>query len=292
MGYLPVISLLSYFEIGEPKPRVDQQQSHDKDRCTRPSAGATLPALLALLDTPVGDATWLTLDPVSSGNECSTQSGISPAAGAPTTVCQLFECALDHAGPGLLDGVNQNNSHPATYYLSPRVPSRMGRQVVLCTDAPQRACGQYRIAGCLLVCDAALAPLGVCWSDGQPLFLGRDSRTLVETKRSRSLGDTASFDRRNSPATVQIISRARRPSRPATSTSYRSPQLSAHVVSLLRAVIDPARRGAPCRFIAYQAAEFVYGGFPDLNTASNALTQDVAYGQHAARRRRGFTLRS
>ena len=150
MGYLPAISLLkSYFEIGEQ----DSLESVSNkvtaklgalDRALEP----TLPALLALLDASVEDATWLTLDPSQRRRrmlDAVRHLLLRQARRQP--VLLIFEDLhwIDAETQALLDGLVESLGsapHPAACYLSPRVPARMGWQVVLCTDAPRRACGR------------------------------------------------------------------------------------------------------------------------------------------------------
>ena len=66
MGYLPVVNLLkSYFEIREQDSLKSVRDKVAARLATLdPALQAILPALLALLDTPVEEAAWQKLDPV------------------------------------------------------------------------------------------------------------------------------------------------------------------------------------------------------------------------------------
>src|SRR5207253_6933915 len=65
-AYLLVIELLrGYFEIdSRDDPRKIREKVTGKVLTVAPAVGVAVPALLALLDVPIEDASWLALDPV------------------------------------------------------------------------------------------------------------------------------------------------------------------------------------------------------------------------------------
>ena len=307
MGYLPVISLLkSYFEIGE---QDSLELISDKvttklgalDRALEP----TLPALLALLDTPVEDATWLTLDPVSGGNECSTPSGISCCGRrADNPLLLIFEDVhwIDAETQALLDSLVESLGSARILLLVTYRPEYRhawaGKSyfVQMRLDA-LAAESTAELLDALLGKDAALAPLKrLLVRRGNPFFLEETVRTLVETKALEgSLGEyriIRPVETIEVPATVQIILAARidRLSTDDKHLLQVAAAVGRHVpFSLLRAIVDLPDEVLRKSLYRLQAAEFVYerGLFPDLEYSfKHALTQDVAYSSMLHEQRR------
>ena len=157
-SYLPVIDLLKgYFKIQD---RDDLREIREKvtgklltlDRALEP----TLPALLALLDVPVDDAAWQTLDPGQRRQRTLDAVKRLAAAGSAraTPPPDLRGPPLDRRrDPGV---ARQPGREPglgapaAARELPSRVPARLGQQDVLQPDAAGRAPGRERrrAAGC------------------------------------------------------------------------------------------------------------------------------------------------
>jgi class 3 adenylate cyclase/tetratricopeptide (TPR) repeat protein len=312
MSYLPVVNLLkSYFEIRE---KDSLQAINDKvagkllalDRSLEP----TLPALLALLDVPVNEAAWQTLDPAQRRRRMLDGVRhllLREARKQPLLL--IFEDLhwIDSETQALLDDLVENLGSARILLLATYRPEYQHGW------GGKTYCGQIRLdalpaesAGKLLDAllgdDPALAPLKqLLVKRGNPFFLEETVRTLVETKALEGAGGsyrlTRPVDAIQVPATVQVMlaSRVDR----LSSEDKRLLQVAAvvgrHVpFSLLRAVTELPEdelRGALDRL---QAAEFVYetGLFPDLEYSfKHALTQDVAYGGQLQERRRELHAR-
>ena len=158
MSYLPVVNLLkSYFEITE---QDSLQTISDKVKtkllALDGALAPTLPALLALLDAPVNDPAWQTLDPARAPSAHAGRGAVPPAAGSTTaaTAIDFRRPALDRQRdtggarqPGRELGVG---TYPAAGNLSARIPAWLGGQDLLQPASTGRACGRERrpVAGC------------------------------------------------------------------------------------------------------------------------------------------------
>src|SRR5437867_1343593 len=192
-SYLPVIDLLKgYFKIQD---RDDLREIREKvtgkvltlDRALEP----TLPALLALLDVPVDDAPWKTLDPGQSRQQpldAVKRLLLREAREQPLLVIfedlhwidsetqALLDSLVDSLGSTrllLLVSYRPEYQHPwsgKTYYSQLRLDA-----------LPAESAGE--LLNTLLGGDPGLAPLKqLLVKRGNPFFLEETVRTLVETK--------------------------------------------------------------------------------------------------------------
>jgi len=299
MSYLPVVSLLrSYFEIQD---RDSPQAISDKvagrllglDRALEP----TLSALLALLDVPVNDPTWQTLDPAQRRRrmlDAVRHLLLRQAREQPLLL--IFEDLhwIDGETQALLDGLVESLDSACILLLvtyRPEYQHGWGGKTYygqIRLDAlPAEGAG--KLLDALLGDDPVLAPLKqLLVRLGNPFYLEEAVRTLVETKALEGLSGhyhlTRPVETIQVPATVQVMLAARIDR--LASEDKRLLQVAAVVgerapFSLLRAVAalpDEALRSALDHL---QTAEFIYetGLLPDLEYSfKHALTHDVAYG--------------
>ncbi len=298
MSYLPVVNLLkSYFEIQD---RDSLQSIGDKvavkllalDRSLEP----TLPALLALLDAPVNDPAWQTLDPAQRRRRMLDSARhllLREARKQPLIL--IFEDLhwIDGETQAVLDGLVENLASARMLLLTtyrPEYHHSWGDKAYygqIRLDAlPDESA--RKLLDVLLGEDPALEPLKqLLVRRGNPFFLEETVRTLAETKvLEGSQGHyrlIRPVEAIQVPATVQVMLAARIDR--LSSEDKRLLQVAAvigkHVpFSLLRALADlpdETLRGALDRL---EVSEFVYqtGPFPDLEYSfKHALTQDVAY---------------
>jgi tetratricopeptide (TPR) repeat protein len=307
MGYLPVVSLLkSYFEIREQDSLESvRDKVAPKLAALDPALESTLPAMLALLDAPVEDAAWQTLDPGQRRRRIlDGVRHLLLRLARQQPLLLIFEDLhwIDAETQALLDALveslgsarilllvtyrpeYQHGWAGKTYYSQMRLDALAAESAAELLDA-------------LLGKDAALAPLKrLLVRRGNPFFLEETVRTLLETGALQGspggYGLSRPVETIEVPATVQIILAARIDR--LSAEDKRLLQIAAAVgrhvpFSLLRAIADlpdEALRGALDRL---QAAEFVYetGLFPELECSfKHALTQDVTYGSMLHERRR------
>src|SRR3989442_1322637 len=192
-SYFPVIDLLQgYFKIHDPD---DLREIREKvtgklltlDRALEP----TLPALLALLDVPVDDAPWQTLDPAQRRQQtldAVKRLLLREAREQPLLV--IFEDLhwIDGETQALLDGLVDSLGSARLLLLvnyRPEYQHPWGSKTSyshLRLDAlPPESAGELLEA--LLGEDPGLAPLKqLLVKRGNPFFLEETVRTLVETK--------------------------------------------------------------------------------------------------------------
>ena len=311
-SYLPVIALLrAYFKVNE---RETHREIHEKvtgklltlDRALEP----TLPALLALLDVPVEDASWQALDPVQRRQrtlDAVRRLLLRESQNQPLVV--VFEDLhwIDAETQALLDGLVDSlptarllllvNYRPEyqhgwasrTYYTQLRLDA-----------LPPESVGDLLQA--LLGGDPALEPLKrLLVRRGNPLFVEESIRTLVET--GALAGERGAYRLTRPiqaievPATVQVILAAR-----IDRLSAEDKQLlqTASVVGkdvpsvLLHAVAETAEDMVQRGLAHLQAAEFLYERqlFPDPEyTFKHALTHEVTYGTLLQDRRKTLHAR-
>ena len=312
MSYLPVVSLLrSYFEI---RNEDSIQAIGDKvagkllalDRALEP----TLPALLALLDAPVNDAAWQTLDPAERRRRML--DGIRhlllrEARRQPLLLIVEDLHWIDGETQALLDGLVESLGSArilllATYRLEYQHgwASKTYYSQMRLDALPAE--GARKLLNALLGDELALAPLKqLLVKRGNPFFLEETVRTLVETRALEGPPGhyrlTRPVDAVQVPATVQVILAARIDR--LSSEDKRLLQVAAVVgkrvpLSLLRAVAELTDEALSGVLNRLQAAEFVYetGLFPDLEYSfKHALTQDVAYSGMLQERRRELHAR-
>jgi predicted ATPase len=263
-SYLPVIDLLKrYFKIQD---RDDIREIREKvtgklltlDRALEP----TLPALLALLDLPVDDTQWNTLDPVHRRRrtlDAIRQLLLREAR--EQALLLIFEDLhwIDGESQALLD--NLVASLPAARLLllvnyRPEYNHAWGsktyyRQLRIDPLPPESA---DELLDALLGPDANLGPLKrllVERTEANPLFLEESVRTLVETGTlSGERGAyrlTRSIAQLNLPATVQAILAARIDRlAPRPSGCFRQQPSSARTSSSRYCSQSPMRQSRRC----------------------------------------------
>jgi tetratricopeptide (TPR) repeat protein len=311
-SYLPVIDLLKgYFKIGD---RDDHREMRAKvlgqvlglDRALEP----LLAPLLALLDMPVEDPAWQTLDPPRRRQrtlDAVKRLLLRESQVQPLVV--VFEDLhwIDAETQALLDGLVE--SLPTTRLLllvnyRPEYQHVWGRKTYysqLRLDAlPPASAAELLTA--LLGGDPALEPLKrLLVRRGNPFFIEESIRTLVETGAlTRERGAyrlTRPIQTIEVPATVQVILAARIDRLPADDKELLQ---TASVIGkdvpleLLHEVAEVAEVAAQRGLTHLQAAEFLYETrlFPDPEyTFKHALTHEVTYGTLLQERRKTIHAR-
>jgi class 3 adenylate cyclase/tetratricopeptide (TPR) repeat protein len=306
-SYLPVIDLLrGYFKIQD---RDDLREIREKvtgkvltlDRALEP----TLPALLALLDVPVDDTSWQTLDPGQRRQrtlEAVRRLLLREAREQPLLL--IFEDLhwIDGETQALLDSLVDSLGSARLLRLVNYRPeyqhgwgSKTPYSQMRLDALPAESAGELLDA--LLGEDPSLAPLKqLLVRRGNPFFLEETVRTLVETKaldgpRGR-YRLTQPVQAIQVPPTVQAMLAARIDRLPP---EYKRLLQVASVVgkdvpfALLQAIADLSDEALRRGLDHLQAAEFLYetGLFPDLEYSfKHALTHDVTYGGMLQERRR------
>jgi class 3 adenylate cyclase len=312
MSYLPVVNLLKgYFEITE---QDSQQTIGDKVKtkllALHGALAPTLPALLALLDAPVNDPAWQSLDPAQRRQrlldgvqhillrEVRKQplllvfEDMHWIDGETQAVLDSLVEGLGSASVLLLATYRPEYQHGwagKTYYSQLRLDALAGESGGQLLDA-------------LLGDDSTLSSLKqLLANNGNPFFLEEIVRTLLETKGLE--GSSGSYRLARPIATIQVpptvqVMLASRIDR-LSPEDKRLLQIAAVIgrrvpFSLLRAVADLPDEALRSGLDHLQAAEFVYetGLFPDLeHSFKHALTQEVAYGGMLQDRRRDLHAR-
>ena len=298
--YLPVIDLLkAYFRVEGP---IDERGTHEKvadklltlDETLRP----TLPAFLMLLDVPVEDQQWQTLDPRQRRQRMLDaikrlllrESQVQPLLVIVEnlhwidTETQAFLDSLVESLPTarilLLVNYRPEYQHSwgnKTYYT----------QLRLDPLPPARA---EELLQAILGNDASLQPLKqrlIERTEGNPFYLEESVWTLAETKAL--VGERGAYRMTQVlpsiqvPATVQAVLAARIDRLPAE--EKRLLQAAAVIgrnvpFPLLRTIGDEAEAVLHRGLAHLQAAEFLYELhlFPEhIYTFKHALTHEVAY---------------
>jgi class 3 adenylate cyclase/tetratricopeptide (TPR) repeat protein len=312
--YLPVIDLLkAYFKIQD---RDDQREIREKVTgkllTLDKSLESTLPAFLALLDVPVDDPIWQTLDPSQRRQQTLgavkrlllRESQVQP-------LILLFEDLhwIDSETQAMLESLVESlptsrllllvNYRPEyqhgwankTYYtqlrLDPLPPESAGEILnsVLGNDHGLQSLKQLLIER----------------TEGNPFFLEESVRTLVETKVLAGERGNYHLEKKvestQVPATVQAVLAARIDRLPLEEKQLLQ---SAAVIgkdvpfSLLQAITEISDEELRRGLTHLQAAEFLYETslFPDLEyTFKHALTHEVAYGSLLHERQRALHTR-
>ena len=307
--YLPVIELLkAYCQVQErDAPRAIRERVAGKllmlDRALEP----LLTPLLALLDVPIEEAAWDTLDPPQRRQRTLEavkrlllrESQIQP-------LLLIFEDLhwIDTETQALLDGLIESlptarvlllvNYRPEyqhgwgskTYYTQLRID-----------PLPPESAEELLTA--LLGQDRTLDPLKrvlIARTEGNPFFLEESVRTLVETQvlvgERGAYRMTKAPDAWQIPATAQAILAARIDRlAPEDKRLLQAASVIGKDVpfALLEAIADMPEDSLRRRLSHLQAAEFLYETslFPDLEyTFRHALTHEVAYGSVLQERRR------
>ncbi len=306
-SYLPVIDLLKgYFKIGD---RDDHREMRDKvlgrvlglERALEP----LLPPLLALLDVPVEDAAWISLDPPQRRQRTLDavkrlllrESQVQP-------LLAVFEDLhwVDGETQALLDNLVESLASARLLLLvnyRPEYEHRWGSKTAysqLRLDSlPAESAGELLAA--LLGPDSGLAPLTqMLVKRGNPFFLEETVRTLVET--GALLGERGAYrltrpvEVLQVPATVQTILAARIDRLPPQEKQLLQ---AASVIgkdipyALLTAIVEQPEETLRRGLAHLQEAEFLYETqlFPDLeHTFKHALTHEVTYGSLLQERRK------
>jgi class 3 adenylate cyclase/tetratricopeptide (TPR) repeat protein len=311
-SYLPVIDLLkSYFKIQE---RDELREVREKvtgklltlDRALEP----TLPALLALLDVPVDDATWQALDPGQRRQRTlAAVKRLLLREAREQPVLLIFEDLhwIDGETQALLDGLVESlGSAPLLLLVNyrPEYQHPWGSKTAygqMRLDAlPAESAGELLEA--LLGEDPGLAPLKqLLVKRGNPFFLEETVRTLVETKaldgpRGR-YRLTQPVQAIQVPPTVQAMLAARIDR--LNQEEKRLLQVASVVgkdvpFALLQAIAELPDEALRRGLDHLQAAEFLYenGLYPDLEYSfKHALTHEVTYGGLLLERRRELHAR-
>jgi class 3 adenylate cyclase/tetratricopeptide (TPR) repeat protein len=311
-SYLPVIDLLKgYFKIGD---RDNHREMRDKvmgrvlglDRALEP----LLPPLLALLDVPVEDATWQSLDPPQRRQRTLDavkrlllrESQVQP-------LLVVFEDLhwIDGETQALLDSlVDSLGSARLLLLVNYRPEYQHGwsgktaySQMRLDALAAESAA---ELLEALLGDETGLVPLKqLLVKRGNPFFLEETVRMLVETKALHgSRGRywlTQPLQTLQVPATVQAMLAARID---RLSTEDKRLLQVASVVgkdvpfALLQAIAELPEEALRSGLDRLQAAEFLYETslYPEVEyTFKHALTHDVAYQSLLHDRRRALHAR-
>jgi tetratricopeptide (TPR) repeat protein len=266
-----------------------------------------LPALLALLDVPVEDTRWQTLDPPQRRRQTlDAVKGLLLRESQMQPLLVIFEDLhwIDSETQALLDSLVESlptarllllvNYRPEyrhawgskTYYTQLRLDT-----------LPPESANELLLA--LLGIDATVEPLKpvlIARTGGNPLFLEESVRTLVETHAltgERGAHRLARpLDTIDVPATVQAIlaSRIDRLDPQDKQLLQTASVIGKDVPFALLLAIAELPEDALRRGLAHlQSAEFLYETslFPDLEyTFKHALTHEVAYGSVLQERRR------
>jgi class 3 adenylate cyclase/tetratricopeptide (TPR) repeat protein len=299
-AYLPVIELLrGYFEIeSRDDPRKIREKVTGKVLTLAPTLAPTVPVLLALLDVPVDDASWQTLDP--SQRRQKTLDAVKrlllrESEAQPLVVAFEDLHWIDGETQTLLDSLV--DSLPAARLLllvnyRPEYWHAWGgktyyRQLRIDPLPPESA---DELLAALLGPDVALGPLKqllVERTEANPLFLEESVRALVET--AALAGERGAYrltgpvEHLKIPATVQAILAARidRLAPEAKRLLQAAAVIGKDVpMPLLLAIADAPEHEVRAELTHLQAAEFLYETrlFPDLEyTFKHALTHEVAY---------------
>ena len=311
-SYLPVIDLLKgYFKVQD---RDDLREIREKvtgklltlDRALEP----TLPALLALLDVPVDDAAWRTLDPAERRQRTlDAVRRLLLREAREQALLVIFEDLhwIDGETQALLDGLVDSLGSARLLLLVNYRPeyqhpwgSKTSYSQMRLDALPAESAGELLDA--LLGEDPGLAPLKqLLVKRGNPFFLEETVRTLVETKaldgpRGR-YRLTQSVQTIQVPATVQAILAARidrlapEDKRLVQAASVIGKDVPFNLLQPIAELSEDRLRQGLARL---QMAEFLYEArlFPDLEyTFKHALTHEVAYGSLLHDRRRPLHAR-
>jgi predicted ATPase/class 3 adenylate cyclase len=313
-SYLPVIDLLKgYFKIGD---RDDQRDMRAKvlGRVLGLNRALEflLPPLLALLDVPVEDAVWQTMDPTRRRQRTLDavkrlllrESQVQP-------LLVVFEDLhwVDGETQALLDSLADSLGSARLLLLvnyRPEYQHAWGgktyyRQLRIDPLPPESA---DELLDALLGPDEALGPLKqllVEQTEANPFFLEESVRALVET--AALAGERGAYrltrpvEHLRIPATVQAILAARidRLAPEAKRLLQAAAVIGKDVpMPLLLAIVDAPEPEVRAELTQLQASEFLYETrlFPDLEyTFKHALTHEVAYSGLLRERRREWHAR-
>ncbi|PWU17243.1 MAG: hypothetical protein C5B48_16225 [Candidatus Rokuibacteriota bacterium] len=313
-AYLPVIELLrGYFEIdSRDDPRKMREKITGKILTLAPTLAPVVPALLALLDVPVHEASWHALDPLQRRQQtldAVKRLLLTESEAQPLVV--VFEDLhwIDGESQALLDSLVE--SLPAVRLLllvsyRPEYAHAWGgktyyRQLRIDPLSPDSA---EALLDSLMGEDGTLVPLKkmlIARTEGNPFFLEESVRTLVETRVL--VGEQGAYRITKAPESFQI---------PPTAQAILAARIdrlapedkqllqAASVIgkdvpfALLRAIADMSEDPLRQALSHLQTAELLYETipFPDFEcTFKHALTHEVAYGSVLHERRRDLHTR-
>jgi class 3 adenylate cyclase/tetratricopeptide (TPR) repeat protein len=297
--YSPVINLLqAYFKI-EGRDSVASVQEKVAGKLRSLGCESLLPALLALLGPPVGDARWQELDPPHRRERILravqslffTESRVQP-------VCIVVENLhwIDSETEALIGGlVGELAAHRVLLlvnyrpeYRPPWVSERSFTPALKIEPLPPGSAGELLKA--LLGSDPALSPLKqvlISQTNGNPFFLEETVRSLVETEALIGGPGTYRLARPVSkvhvPATVKAVLASRMNRLPFEEERLlqAAAVIGAHVdTNLLRAISDMPDEQFRGALGHLQELDFLYVSrpFPEEEyTFKHALTHEVAY---------------
>jgi predicted ATPase/class 3 adenylate cyclase len=312
--YHPIRELLkTYFQL---EARDDEGRTREKVtgklHALDPALGPTLPAVLALLDVPVDDRAWQTLDPPQRRQRTLDvlrrlllrESQVQPLL----LVCENLHW-IDTETQAFLDSLVE--SLPTTRLLllvnyRPEYHHSWGSKTYytqLRLD-PLPPINAVALLQALLGDDPTLERLKLTLierTEGNPFFLEESVRTLVESQVVA--GEPGAYRLAQAlptmqvPATVQAVLAARMDRLPAEDKILL--QTAAVIgkdvpLGLLQAITELSEETLRGALAHLQTAEFLYEAslFPELEyTFKHALTQEVAYGSLLHERRRALHAR-
>jgi class 3 adenylate cyclase/tetratricopeptide (TPR) repeat protein len=309
--YLPVIDLLkAYFQLED---RDDGRRIREKLTgrllTLDPTLGPTLPAFLALLEVPVEDASWQTLDPAQRRQRTLDALKRLLLRESQVQPLQLvFENLhwIDAETQAFLDGLVESLPTARLLLLvnyRPEYQHGWGQKTYytqLRLD-PLPPASAEALLHSLLGDDPGLEPLKqrlIERTQGNPFFVEESVRTLVETQGL--VGTPGAYRLAQAlpsiqvPATVQAVLAARIDRLPPEEKQLL--QTAAVIgtevpLALLQAVAEVSETPLRLGLTHLQAAEFLYETrlFPDIEyTFKHALTQQVAYETLLQERRRAL----
>jgi len=308
-AYLPVIDLLkASFHIAERDEVPTRRAKVSGKLLTLDKAlGLTLPAFLTLLDVPVEDPAWQSLDPPQRCQR--TLEAIKGLLLEESRVQPLLLVVenlhwIDTETQAVLESLIESLPAARVFLLvtyRPEYQHAWGSKTYytqLRLDPLSPAHAQELLTA-LLGADASLEPLAqrlIEHTEGNPLFLEESVRTLVETQGL--VGERGAYHLAKPlcslqvPVTVQAILAARmdRLSVEAKRLLQAAAVIGREVpLSLLQAIAEQPAAEVRHGLLRLQAAEFLYETrfFPEIEyTFKHALTQQVAYGNLPHERRR------
>jgi class 3 adenylate cyclase/tetratricopeptide (TPR) repeat protein len=313
-SYMLVIDLLkAYFKIHDQEsPREIQEKVAGKLLTLDRALEASLPALLALLDVPVEDPQWPTLDPAQRRRRTLDavkrlllrESQVQP-------MLVIFEDLhwIDSETQAFLESLVESLPTARLLLLvnyRPEYQHGWGSKTYytqLRLDALPRESATDLLQA-LLGADATVEPLKpvlIARTGGNPLFLEESVRTLVETGAVTGEGGARRLvrplDTIDVPATVQAIlaSRIDRLAAEDKQLLQTASAIGKDVpLALLLAIAGRTEDDVRSGLARLQSAEFLYEKslFPDpAFTFKHALTHEVTYGGLLHERRRDLHAR-
>jgi transcriptional regulator with AAA-type ATPase domain/tetratricopeptide (TPR) repeat protein len=307
--YLPVLDLLkAYFLLdARDAPQTIRDKVMRKLRLLDEGLMPALPAVLALLDVPVDDPQWQTLEPAQRRQrtlEACTRLLLRASQVQPLLVVVENLHWIDTATQTFLDRLVDSLPHtPILLLVNYRPDYHHGwgnktyyTQLRLDPLPPARAAELLRG---LLGEHSTLAPLIqrlIARTEGNPFFLEESVRTLVET--GILVGERGAYRLGHAlpttqvPATVQTVLAARIDRLPPAEKRllHTAAVIGTEVpLPLLQAIAELPEAAVHDGLRQLQTAEFLYETHPVPEHAysfKHALTHEVAYGSLPQERRR------